>query len=305
MEGQKSLPFAAYDIAVYLPGGAVILVILATTLEAWFPSYEAFPALIFGDGNVGDVIRAVFFLAISYLTGHVASFVSTYLIEKFIHNNIGFPSEIWIKSEDSYASSGFSQGMMKPIFREKISNRNATWVAKAIIFAQVPAFHFILICKHLLPFGFYTPKIPLGIKKKVITKFDKLNTGIAVSAETRWEKIVEHHVANRCPSAYARMYNYLMIYGALRLIALTMLMLMWLAIIQSLWMIATKFLYDADIVFDIGLAIQMFFLSCVYTVCLMAFAKFNRRYFEESILGFLLSDAEIHEVHSGPAIRRP
>jgi hypothetical protein len=83
------------------------------------------------------------------------------------------------------------------------------------------------------------------------------------------------------------MYNYLVIYGALRSLALLILVYLWYILLSDLWLKAHstfKFDLKTTIVFNLG--------SVIYVLAVMAFAKFNRRYFEETILAFLLGAPE-------------
>lgn len=75
MKELRQLPFATYDLAVYLPGGAVVLVIFLAVLDHWFPGNQFVPHLKFDKGTIGQIMKGVFWLAASYLSGHVSSFV--------------------------------------------------------------------------------------------------------------------------------------------------------------------------------------------------------------------------------------
>lgn len=83
------------------------------------------------------------------------------------------------------------------------------------------------------------------------------------------------------------MYNYLVIYGALRALALLVLSYLWYMLIADICSKSRGY-FDLDlkatIVFNIG--------PFVYVLSVIAFAKFNRRYFEETILAFLLGAPE-------------
>ena len=137
--------------------------------------------------------------------------------------------------------------------------------------------------------------------EKLKKKFEILDTGIEIRQGSRWDKILEHHVANRCPSAYSRMYNYLIIYGALRLISLIMLMILWIFIFNDLIIkiecLKLGYFFQC---LSLKISLQYLIICSVYIMALMAFSKFNRRYFEESVLGFLFSDGDVAPVHQSP-----
>lgn len=296
MEKVKSLPFATYDLAVYLPGGAVLLVILANFLNAFFP-HTKFPINFdFAGADVSIFVKVAVLIAGSYLVGHVGAFVSSYLIEKPVHYVLGFPSQNWVNLENFIEANPTNLDPANAVFRAQLKKAPLNRVTWVLYLAQLPAIIWIILGYVVKPFGFYTPKLPRGLLSAVTKNFDELATGVSISDNSRWEKVVEHVVANSCPSAYERMYNYLVIYGALRLLALIALTLCW-------WDI----LYNASLVLHFGLHfdflnfLQFMFISLAYTLTVMAFAKFNRRYFEECVLGFLFSEEKSPRV----ATRRP
>lgn len=279
-----------YDLAVYLPGGAVALVLAHQFVE----NYVSLPASIYGEQNVaavGQVITAVVWLSASYLAGHIVAFVSSYLIEKFVHYNLGYPSEIWVESED-VLHEGTEVLDHQVIFEQNLRESHAKFlISKLILLSQVPATIPLLLVRFIKPFGFYTPKLPAGLKPKVTEKFGRFNFDVKIEKGTRWEKIIEHYVSNNCPVAYTRLYNYLVIYGALRTLALLVLAYLWMMIIYD---VILKI--NGGWKLDLTATIYFNALTFVYILCLMAFAKFNRRFFEESILAFLFGDGDVRKV---------
>jgi hypothetical protein len=278
MENPRNLPFAMYDVAVYLPSGAVGL-ILASKVSRDLLGYAG--PIDFGrmdDTAVQQVIVAIVWLSASYLTGHIIAFISSYIVEKFIHNNLGYPSEVWLKSEMSATNGKLRDEVVKLIFKENMSKARSNWVHSIILLSQLPAIVPLMIMKMLLPLGFYSTKIPFGLLGILERRFDVLKTGV---------KIVEHYVANNCPSGYTRMYNYLVVYGALRSIALIVLFYLWASILFTL-----KMIFIDNWSFSLQRTVYFTFGSFSYVLCLMAFAKFNRRYFEESVLAFLFGTSD-------------
>jgi hypothetical protein len=246
--------------------------------------------LSFGDPSqttVWQVITAVVWLSASYLAGHITAFAASYLIEKFVHNHLGYPSDIWLKSEELP-----SKGKPRRLVFRKIFSRNLQqapdqyWVPRLINLLQLPAAIPILVLGWLKPFGFYTPKIPFGLLPLVKHRFEALGTKVPLEQGSRWEKIVEHYVASHCIPAYTRLYNYLVIYGVLRTLGVLILAYLWYFLTRDVMLkVANGCAFD--------LKRTLFFHGCTasYVLCLMAFAKFNRRFFEESIYAFLLACA--------------
>lgn len=269
-------------LAVYLPGGAVSLLLLNKVVTDLFK----YPLpLTFGsssDTAVGQVITAVVWLSASYLVGHIVAFISSYVVEKFVHNKLGYPSDIWLTSERLLHHGQPRRTTYRSIFSRSIAKSPDQWVPRLISFLQLPAAAPLFGLRLTKPFGFYTPKIPFGLLPDVERRYGRLQTSVAIDIGTRWEKVLEHYVSNNCMPAYTRMYNYLVIYGALRMLALIVLGYLWALVARDLY-----FKLDGSWVVDMPRTIFFHSLSVVYVLAVMAFAKFNRRYFEECILAFL------------------
>lgn len=292
MDGYKSLPFASYDLAVYLPGGAVFIVVLRAISVAIF-GYDPFQLIALSDGNSIDIaIKAVAWLSLSYLAGHLAAFVSTYTVERFVHEVVGFPSDIWFEKELKVRGGVEARTALRSIFDNKISayKHRLRFSSVIVLFFQAPLILYLVIFWIFRPLGFYYPKTPDGIISDVEECYRKIRSSVQFDISTRWDKMVEHFVSNNCPSAYTRMYNYLVIYGALRLLSFIILFILWAVIMYDVkYRLDTGNWFTVDFwkTFQFQIAAGANFLS------MMAFAKFNRRYFEESLYALLLAPTSV------------
>ena len=291
MEKYRTLPFAMYDLAVYLPGGAVILVLTKAAIEAILGyRVKIFVGSLsqYNTDVIDLVIRSVIWLSASYLAGHLASFISTYIVEKPVHHYFGYPSGIWLEFEQKGRPGSLASDVQNIIldnFKKSIIISLKDKVQVFVLFLQIPAIPFFTLILLRRAFGFYSPKLPLGLISNVKKSYNSIGVDITIDKGTRWEKIVEHHVANNCPSAYSRMYNYLVIYGALRLLSMILLMICWYFILLSIISIISV----GETRFDIFRSLIFTMSAASYTLAVMAFAKFNRRYFEETIMALLLA----------------
>ena len=226
-----------YDLAVYLPGGAVILVLAKAALEAITgQNFDVFTgSLQLRDGDtIGMIIHAILWLSASYLAGHLASFISTYVVEKPVHNYFGYPSAIWLDFEQQARPGSIAEDIRKIVrttYKRSWTEGRKDIVQIGVLLIQLPALIFFAGIFKRGAFGFYSPKLPLGILGDVQAKYAAIGVSVEIKNGTRWEKIIEHHVANNCPIAYGRMYNYLVIYGALRLLSLILITLCWYIIL--------------------------------------------------------------------------
>lgn len=279
-----------YDLAVYLPGGAVLLILLKAIIRSFAASeYDAVSAALMPNANdtIGLVTRSVIWLSASYLSGHLAAFASTYAVEKPVHHYLGYPSAVWLEFEKKARLGKIAQDL-KSIFQDSVKgslkNSYKDPVQIVVLALQLPAIPIFWAIYKKGAFGFYSPKLPLGLMDDVRELYAKIGVRIPIGIGTRWEKVLEHYVANNCPLAYTRMYNYLVIYGALRLLSFIMLLVIWSILGESIY---NFLLFDAY--FDVMKFSFMAMFATAYAFSVMAFAKFNRRYFEETIMALVLA----------------
>lgn len=291
MESFRNLPFATYDLAVYLPGGAVLLLIVQAILNALIGFSSPPPFIGTGSDSVDVLLQGVFWLSACYLTGHLGAFISTYSVERLVHDVLGFPSDNWMERETYVANGVQGKKAIKKIINDNMSSYRPSFSSVIVLCFQSALLIPILIFIIFRPVGFYSPKIPDGLSTDMAIKYRKLKCSVPFEKNTRWEKIIEHYVANNCPSAYVRMYNYLVIYGALRLLSLILLISCWGILIFDL-----KKKIDGNFNFDFNITTVYFATKFACFLSMMAFAKFNRRYFEESVLAFLLAPHIVSDV---------
>lgn len=289
MGGYKSLPFATYDLAVYLPGGAVLLVLAQYTLETVIGSTFLPQVTHFGNDWVDSIVLAVLWLSASYLLGHLGAYLSSIFVEKFVHNALGYPSAVWLKKERFVSEGIGKEQFLRSHFGKVLSqgwekHKKNPLSLSALLFL-FPLWGPFIIFYFTKPIGFYDPKLPDGLYEDVKNEFRKVSATVQVAEGTRWEKLVEHFVANNCPAAYQRMYNYLVIYGAMRLLAFILVVAAWVIIIKS----AIALLDPSGWIFSARRASLLIAVSFCGYFSMLAFAKFNRRFFEECVLALLLT----------------
>lgn len=296
----KSIPFATYDLAVYLPGGFLILSFLNLIVLKSFGVDLPFREL--SDSFSGEtksvslsfLLDVILVISMSYLIGHLASFVSSYIIEKFVHFWLGVPANVYLDIldlRDDQSPRVVFQNQLKKA-RKNFFARETLLVHMVVSVAQAPAALILIVYYIVKPFGFYTPKIPRGVKEKAAENLATAGFPDAIIRDSRWDKLLEHYTANHCPQAYQRLYNYLVIYGALRMIALIGLMICWYLPLSTAFNIIVS---EGSFSFEwIGFSfwdfvICFFIAPSIYVLCLMAFSKFNRRFFEESLFAVAMN----------------
>jgi len=290
MEDVKRLPFANYDILVYLGVGILALPIarefVIIPLGLTLPVVTAATDSAF----VRAAFETLYLLFTGYALGHVIAYVSSYFIERFIHEWLRYPSDVWLSLGNRRGATRFS------VFN---SNINTTEISLASLLTGL--FHFPLWPLYALvhasdSFGFYTPKLDSAFLQPVRDKVVKLGIPTPVTHRSKWAKSLEHYVANNSALGYTRLYNYLVIFGVLRSLAFILVALSWVKLLAlfvdvnrvtngSISAVILHKPLPADLVGYVG-------ISGFAALTVMAFGKFNRRFFEECVYAFIMTHDE-------------
>jgi hypothetical protein len=291
MEDVRRLPFANYDILVYLGVGILalplarelLIVPLGLTLPVvTTPTDSAF---------VRAAFETLYLLFTGYALGHVIAYVSSYFVERFIHEWLRYPSDVWLSLGNRRAATRFS------IFN---SNINTTEVSLASLLTglfHLPLWPIYALVHASDSFGFYTPKLDAAFLPSVRAKVAKLGIPTPVTHRSNWAKSLEHYVANNSALGYARLYNYLVIFGVLRSLAFILILLSWVKLL-AMYVGVNRAANGtvSGVVFRpasaedwIGYAV----ISAFAALTVMAFGKFNRRFFEECVYAFVMTRDEI------------
>lgn len=294
----KSLPFATYDIVVYLTTGFLALVATSFIILPHLGLDSAIVEVSKQPSFIYSIIAFISFLLASYVYGHLIAFISSYVIERLVHSFLGYPSDVYF----TLATNGKVDD--RTVFISSVKSYRFSLVSFGLILLSLPAIPVYVGIYLIGAFGFYYPKIPFALLPKLKERIKSLNLGVECAIGTRWIKVVEHYVANHCPVAYVRLYNYLVIFGLFRSVSLMSLCLLWAFWILIIFHnITFEFAGKSwTLALNLGWAGAIFafaVLSAVHVLNVMAFCKFNRRYFEEAVLAFLLCDPKASPTRSG------
>jgi hypothetical protein len=295
LKGFIKPPFANYDIVVYFGCGLFSLPFIKHYIME--PFGLRFPVFAFDIGVpfAGALIATLSLLFTVYILGHIIAYVSSQLIEKAVETAFaGKTSTVLL------ATSKATDQTRKRVMRERLKvGCRAAWTpyarvaASVRLIANLPAFLVYLPIYAMGIFGFYSTRIPPRLLDAAARQLESLGLGISVSDDGGWFKVLEGAVINNHPIATARMYNYLVISGLFRSIALIFLGSLGMELVHLLlwkvggWPHIGFFLSDSgDFVrWIIGYLV----LSAVYAFSLFSFLKFQRRYVEEAIFAFVLA----------------
>lgn len=296
----KRLPFANYDLVVYFGVGVFVLPLaqkyISNPLKLSFPASIAVPT----DGFLSEAVGVLVVLFACYALGHVIALLASYLVEGFIHKWLRYPSTVWLRKCNNRKMS------ISDIMKRNIRETEFNFETFLVSFLHFPLILFYLIIYYRRLFGFYDTKAPCYLRKMAIERMAQCGLNVPLNHGSNWLKIIEHYVANNVGTGYLRLYNYLMIFGLLRSLAFVGIVYSWVAFFR----IFGSGVYDRSHVL-IGLTwdfsptepeIFTYFASAfVTTFLVVGFAKFNRRFFEEALYAFVLSNRSSEASAAAPA----
>ena len=287
MEDIRRLPFANYDVLVYLGVGILAMPLLREFLI--IPLGISLPVLTSTSDSpfVHAAFEFLYLLFTGYALGHVIAYLSSYFVEKFIHEWLRYPSDVWLSFGNRAGATRFS------IFNSNI-NTTALSVASLVnALFHAPLWPLYALVHATGSFGFYTPKLDNAFIPLVKAKIAALGLPTPVTHRSKWAKTLEHYVANNSALGYNRLYNYLVIFGLLRSLAFLMIVLAWIRVL-GMFLDAKRNVDQSvsGIVLtspDLNDAAEYIVISIFATLTVMAFGKFNRRFFEECVYAFIMT----------------
>ena len=288
-------PFANYDIVVYFGCGLFVLPFLRHYITE--PFGLRFPVFTFEIGIpfISGLITALSLFFAVYILGHIIAYAASQLIEKTVEMIFAGKTSSVI----TFASKATSE-TRAGIFRDRLgvgfrhSWTKHSWLAALVRFgSHLPVFPIYIVIYFCGIFGFYSTRVPHTIITESDIRLSKLDLGVRISDYESWFKIIEGVVINNQPIPTARMYNYLVIAGLFRSVALIFLFALWMEVIHFLLRNVFALTHIGFFLSDSGGATRWLVgyavLSIVYLFSLFSFLKFQRRYVEVAIFAFVLS----------------
>ena len=302
----EKLPFTIYDIVGYFLPGAILLASIA---------FVAFPDVLTNfykqDWSktpvVGSLVIGILAATISYALGYCIAIIASKGIEDPIIAAFNYPSEFLIHGSDCLKNKSHDEVprlwkffllhyLLTPP-KQNIDTLHPEAAPSAAglrgwvrwVFGWVPClrhwarkqFECIFVKQLCDP---VIKELDKRFERKLLGRRDKLKG-------KEWFKIVEYYVMNNNPEAFARMYNYMTMYGFCRNLSAALYIS---AIILLAGIIAQPVLSLVDsswpsLSFSVGFrvfvaSILLFPLSCMLAA---NFAKFYLRYSQEAVYAFV------------------
>jgi hypothetical protein len=228
------------------------------------------------------------------LLGHIISYASSLLTEKFIETFFGKVSSAIIIS--TVKETKVKQEVVSAfIFRKlqqswQVRNRKLSIIRIILLLPVIPLFLLII---WIGGFDYYKSRISSETLAKIRHK--AVNIGLCeVRLDDPWYKELEHYVINRHPVALSRMYNYLVISGIFRSLSAIFLACIWMEFYYLGHFLITGHYHVTVLASDVRFGAERIFafiaLYTIYGFSVSSYMKFQRRYAEEALFAFLLTD---------------
>lgn len=271
----KQNPFSVYDFLGYLIPGSISL--YAYLIINYLNKYNDHS--IQGFINcIGDYkFEGIFFFSIlSYILGHLLSFISSITIEKYANWKYSYPSKYLLKFEH------------KGYWKSATKLNNYFWRI-AILIILFPCILLDFILGKLLNFkSFYTKELDPMLKSLVILKINKLFEKIGFGEIEDYKefddgngnshdfhRVVTHYAYEYSVNHQTKMSNYVALYGFLRTLCLIFNFIAFYFIIKV----------SLNLDFTLWNLYFILILSGISYISFMAFMKFYRRY---TLEGFMI-----------------
>lgn len=272
----SSNPFSLYDLIGYLFTGFIFSYLVNCFFKYEIIEFESFE-IFKQNGMTGSVeIKAFFYLVLSYLTGHILSFLSSFTIERYNIFIYGYPSNYLIKKADDKV--GWKSYLKRSFGFKKFTLRLLLLIILApLVLIDVFLGHFIGM-KLFLTRSYSDDLVKLIIKKAEIVyenEFFLPEDHVDESYLVNDSYLpLYHYVILNSERHFSRTQNYVALYGVLRNTSFVSLILCWLMIFNF-----NDFLNDKW--FLIPLTAFLSFL------CFLGYVKFYRNLTEEVYFGML------------------
>lgn len=299
-------PFANYDIVVYLGGGLFSLLVAWRYIAEPFDIFDLSSLRVAADESwASQLILIVLLGVLSYVVGHLVSYLSSHFIEGFITRTIGsFSSVVQLATQNRDKFNADLVGQIdanrkknfawsRHLFNVPLTKISVKWKRGALVaLFHVPMVPWYAAVRWLRLFNCLDTRLPARMFPALDKKLNKYFESVTTGGEKQWFRWVEYCTHFNTSVASAGMYNYLVISGLMRSLSFLLLAAIWAEIFHLLlwwWAGAPKlhvgkewtdwFVYGGVLI--IG-----------YVCALTAYLKFYRRYVEEAVMGFLFEVQE-------------
>lgn len=313
----KKNPFSIYDFLGYMfPGLSTLLIVIhiiylndQVSIADYF-SITKFIHTFKVDIGSEWWESTIILIFLSYICGHIVSYVSSISIEYFAYKTFKYPSHYLLHDEKKgfyyYLKSFFLQDFKigniylkksKYFYKIEFTGKGYGSIIWRIIIciALFPISSIILLFGHILGINaFITRPLDEYIRNGIQSKLYKLSETLKIprpdiNSKADYHRIVMHYVYLNIPNCQKKTENYIAIYGLLR--AMSLIFCIYTDII----------IYKAILTIDFSATIDgkscclIFFIIIICNILFMGFLKFYRRFTLENYMALLTEKDNISQ----------
>lgn len=275
----KQNPFSIYDfLGYFIPGATSIYLIQIVNIIKKNNCLDL--NIVLTSFPTVRIEGILIFLILSYVIGHLISYISSITIEKYAVWKYGYPSKYLLDINTRKYWTG-------------IRKFHSIFWRLFLIFLLLPTVILDYILGHFFGFKyFYSSNLDPMLVKLIRMKINRLLDKIGMTAKNGFEegegnvsdfnRIVLHYTYENSNNHQSKLTNYVAIYGFLRTFTLITNILFWYFTIHTYYFGEFNFI-SISIIIIISIVSYIFFMS---------FMKFYRRYTLEGLM-ILAIDKEI------------
>lgn len=225
-------PFSIYDFLGYLIPGSFLCYGLVG-FHMYFHGYVTLSGMIMEFIKISNINLIVPFVLISYISGHVVSYLSSITIERYSVWTLGYPSEFLFKHVKSRIFDLEEGECLRCLLRLLTLLLLLPITVPEIIFGKYLNGRRLFakqLDRHL---GSYVLSVIIKIDKISVCE-EYITTGFPDVQEKDYFRILYHYAIEKFPVHKAKMQNYVALYGFTRTVSLIFVLFFWISFIMMM-----------------------------------------------------------------------
>ena len=274
-------PFSFYDFLGYLiPGGFFILLIYFCGLTFDLDIVIDLTELLRGQSQIFGILNYGSIVIISYIAGHFISITSAFFIEKYMNEELQYPSEYLFNKLSDDKKNVLTPSSDKQ--NEDTKRKIKYCIIKVMLFPIIPWDYATqkLCYSQSLPFQLANTTwlmIKEGYEKKF--RIDDKLLNIRTGLHDDLFRLAYHYVYEFSNQHQTKIQNYVALYGFCRNICLVFVITFWISFLTLIYRAIEG---GAVSYISISTLLSFFFVYVFY----VGFVKFYRRYTLEVLMAF-------------------
>ncbi|HIB0413268.1 TPA: hypothetical protein ACWSYU_003458 [Escherichia coli] len=274
-------PFSFYDFLGYLiPGGFFILLMYFCGLTFNLDIVIDLTELLRGQSQIFGILNYGSIVIISYIAGHFISITSAFFIEKYMNEELQYPSEYLFNKLSDDKKNVLTPSSDKQ--NEDTKRKIKYCIIKVMLFPIIPWDYATqkLCYSQSLPFQLANTTwlmIKEGYEKKF--RIDDKLLNIRTGLHDDLFRLAYHYVYEFSNQHQTKIQNYVALYGFCRNICLVFVITFWISFLTLIYRAIEG---GAVSYISISTLLSFFFVYVFY----VGFVKFYRRYTLEVLMAF-------------------